>query len=332
MARVALSLLAAAAAVVVVWLLFGPSEPAPKPAAKPEAAAVVARIEPRPVASASASPAPPSPSPSEEPKTRPPSAAEAETIRKMSGAKPELAEAPSPTPATRDLILAHAEPKMDPSRLRDPPPPRDMRPLPGVSAAALSNALDAVKRCSTMQECVEAAGKGLALFGVSDPLPQPGPAKKGFDEARSTYRRAQAQVLRSAKDLSARPGGEARTEWLRSMFEAMPSFQSWELDDAEILPIRRALEKSIAKWVKDQRVPPAKALALRITVLTAGGPKNPVSIDFNYAREDAPAGMGELLAVLKTELGNLPKVAQSAHQQRAAVKMLLNPGGSFTLD
>lgn len=333
--RIALPIAGALLLLAALWWVVGVDQTAPKPG--PVAAGqatLVARIEPRPPPAPATPAATPSPTPSPE-EPAPVALPSAGELRKISGALDPAASpsvSPSPSPV-KESAPNPGQPRSDTPRPRDPPPPRDMRPLPSPKDAALTGALEAVRRCGTMQLCVEAAGQALALFGGTEPLPQPGTAHgKDFDEARATYRRAQAQVLKMAKDLSQRPGGESRTEWLRGIFEAMPSFQSWEMDDAEIGPIRRAAEKAMAKWMKDRKVSPGTTFALSITVLTAGGPNHPLTTDFSYPRENAPPGVGELVAYLRAELAAVPKVAESVRQRRAVLKILVSPGGSFAVD
>lgn len=297
-----------------------PPEPAPEPAEAPS--------EPEPT---------PVPQPSREAEraaagaTLRPASDPAQLARLGGGAVAEPAR--DPRALVRDGSGARTPVPVPAATSRELPAPAVVAPRSAAPAGArdLSPHLAQIQRCPTMQACIRAAAPALAEYGYTTPLPDPGVATvERFDETKSAYRRALGEVRAAAKGLVEQPGGAAREASLRAVFEALPQAGAFELEEHEIPKLRRALERSVERWISDRRATVSSALAMQVRLLTPAGGQ-PFAVVFEHAPSTLP-GLSDLKAYLRKELATAPELASFGRQRHATVKLVLNPGGRFSVD
>ncbi len=195
----------------------------------------------------------------------------------------------------------------------------------------LAAAIATIKRCPTMQQCIQAAAAPLERFGHGAPLPDPGVATVArFDETRSAYRRALSEVRAAAKGLVERPGGEKHEGSLRALFEALPQSSAFELEEHEIPAVRRAIERAVERWLVDRRATISSSLAMQVRLLTPAGGR-PFEIEFQHP-PSAMSGLSDLKSFLREELASAKEIKSFTRQRFATVKVVLNPGGRFGVD
>jgi hypothetical protein len=223
-------------------------------------------------------------------------------------------------------------PRRAPVAETTPTPPNDRR-LSAPQVGELNAALLRLSSCGTMTGCVDQAKGALALFGARDSLPSPGPAAIAtFRDQLVIYRRAHAEVLRIARELSEAKGGAEHEGSLRKIFESMPASDSWQLSAGELRPIRRHLERAVSRWLQDQRTETRRTISIKVSVLTAAPG---VELESKIALESgAPtAAEGEALEKLVAEeMALMPNLERTGRQRLAEFKLVINPSQSVSLE
>jgi hypothetical protein len=295
----------------------------------PEPAEAPSEPEPTPAALA------PQPSPEVEPAPARPTlrpAAEPAQLARLGGG-PAVEPTRDPRALVRDGSGARTPVPVPAATSRELPAPATVVPRSTGPAGArdLSPHLAQIQRCPTMQACIRAAAPALAEYGHTTPLPDPGVATvERFEETKSAYRRALGEVRAAAKGLVEQPGGAAREASLRAMFEALPQAGAFELEEHEIPKLRRALERSVERWITERRATVSSPLAVQVRLLTPAGGQ-PFAVVFEHAPSPM-AGLSDLKVFLRRELASAPELASFGRQRHATIKLLLSPGGRFSVD
>jgi hypothetical protein len=316
--------------VVLAVLLFMPSDKPAPPPPPPPVASVTPTPEPtpEPTVAATATAVEVTPEPTPEPS---PNAALA--VNRM-----DPGERPPTHDAKRDLVAPRSPAPVKqrepaPVVQKEPPPPAEAKNNTPVKdpIADLDPIIAALRRCPTMQSCIQGADTALEMYGNTSRLPDPGIATlANFDEVRSNYRKAQAEALRNAKDLAGRPNGKKHEPQLRSVFEAIPKSDAFVLDREELGPIRAALERLIARWTTERRQSPGSTIGLQVRLLTPAGGRQ-LEIEFEHAPSTF-GGLGELKEYIRKELAHAKEVRSSGRQRLASVKVVVSPGGHHDVD
>ncbi len=222
--------------------------------------------------------------------------------------------------------------------VRDDPPPPPVREYEPVREArtpeerALQQAMRRLASCDSMTDCLSDAKTALALFGSKDEISTPSKVTIGqFREAQVMYRRGQADVLRTAKGIAKSDAGRKKEPELRQLFELLPQSDEWVLTASELEPIRRALDRSVRLWLRDNRLDPQRSIGMMIGILTPTK-SHAVEISVKLESSEVIGDPERLREFVVHEIQSLSELKQLSRQRLARFKLVINPGGSYAMD